>query len=109
MDRPGHAKPDPQHLVGRHLRVFEHLARELLRLVQATARVVVVRHLPTRLREDRVREIPDRHGQMALAEVDPDRDARLPSERDQHRRAAAAWHGVCRAFTVDDEAVALKV
>ena len=58
-----------------------------------------------------VREIGDRHPEVALAEVDPGDDARLAVQRDQDRRAAdrRALRRVDGLGRFDDQAGGLQV
>ena len=83
--------------------------RRARRIASVGGQVGVQRAVP--FGQQLVREIGDRHPEMALAEVDPGDDARLAVERDQDRRAPdrRALRRVDGLGRLDDEAGGLEV
>jgi hypothetical protein len=110
VDRTGKSEADADHLLRFEVPTHEYVFDKRLGRVHPAGKIIVVGHLPPGLGEDLVGEIGDRHGQMALAEVDPDGHACRAIECDQPwRPAAPATVRVVRAIAVDDHAGLLEL
>ena len=108
MHRAREPHADAEQAARVHAGRLQHALDELGRLLDARVGVVVVRHLAPLLGEQLVGEVGERDGQVALAEVDADREAGARIERDQRGRAAAAGGGGPVGVAVDDHALGLE-
>ena len=107
MDRARQAHADPGDLGAARVGLVEHLADEPRRERDRLRRREVGAERLVALREHAVGQVGERDPQVALAEVEPERDARRAVERHEHERPAdpAARHGVA----VDDEPLVLQL
>ena len=88
MHRARQAHPDAGDLGAARAGLVEHLADEPRRERDRLRRGQVGVERLVALREHAVREVGQRDAQVALAEVQAERDARGAIERDEHGRAA---------------------
>ena len=88
VDRRRQTHPDADHPRPVGAGLLEHLVDELRRGGQPVVGRVVDVQLPPGLGEDGVGEVGDGDAQVAVAEVDPDREPGRGVERDHHRRSA---------------------
>jgi hypothetical protein len=108
MDRPGEAHPHAQHPVAVRARGAQDELDHLGRVVDPGGGVVVVGHLAPLLGEELVGEIREGDREVALAEVDANREARSGIQGDRRRRAApAAWRASVR-IAVDHDPLGLE-
>ena len=87
---PGQAEADARRPAPPSRPPGHHLLDESHRRVEAGLGWILGTHGPLGLGQDRVAEVGGGDAQVALAEVDPDRDPGRAAEREPPRRAAAA-------------------
>ena len=87
VDRRREAHADAQEPVGGDARATQARAHELVGEVEALDRGVVDLGGRPVVGDELAGEIADRHADVLVAEVEPDREAGAGDEREQHRRA----------------------